>query len=67
MNELLDPQRFVAIGQAIYQWLLVNVLVRDVVVQLLVIAATFVAALLLARRSAPLLGRIRAQRPFARS
>jgi small-conductance mechanosensitive channel len=64
MSDLFDPQRFVAFGDAVYQWLLANVFVRDNAIQLLVIAATLIAALVLTRRLVPMLGRVRAQRPL---
>lgn len=64
MSDLFDPQRFVAFGEAVYQWLLANVFVRDNAIQLLVIAATFVVALVLTRRLLPMLAKVPAQRPF---
>ena len=65
MSDLFDPERFAAFGEAVYQWLLANVFVRGNAIQLLVIAVTLVAALVLARRLLPLLERVRSQRQFA--
>jgi small-conductance mechanosensitive channel len=53
------------IGHAILQWLLVNVFVLDNAVQLLVVAAAFGAATVLARRLVPLFERLMTYRQVA--
>ena len=65
MDDLFDPQRFAAIGAAIYEWLSANVLVPDNAIQLAVLVATFGAALPLARQVGPVLASLRAQGPLA--
>lgn len=65
MNELLDPQRYVAISQLFYGWLLANVFVGDNLTQLLVIAAAFVIAYVASRQLRPLLGHLTAYRQIA--
>ena len=65
MDDLFDPQRFAAIGAAIYAWLSANVFVPDNAIQLAALVATLGAAVLLARPVTPVLARLRAQRPLA--
>src|SRR3954462_8420337 len=65
MDDLFDPQRFAAIGAAIYEWLSANVLVPDNAIQLAVLLATFGVALPITRQVRPLLARVRAQGPLA--
>ena len=50
MDELFTAQRWAAIGDAIFQWLTVNVFVLGNAVQLAVVALAFGAALLATRR-----------------
>ncbi|HZF27846.1 MAG TPA: mechanosensitive ion channel domain-containing protein [Gammaproteobacteria bacterium] len=64
MDDLFDPQRFAAIGAAIYEWLSANVLVPDNAIQLGVLVATFGVALPLSRPVAPVLAKLRAQGPL---
>ncbi len=65
MSDLIDAQRFAAIGNAIYQWLLANVFAIDNLVQLAVVGATFSAALVLTRRLRPVLEPLRVPRAVA--
>src|SRR5262245_7699981 len=61
MGDLFNAQRFAEVGAAIYQWLLMNVFVLGNAVQLLIILATLVVSLVLARRLVPLVERLRTQ------
>ncbi|HET8696716.1 MAG TPA: mechanosensitive ion channel domain-containing protein [Gammaproteobacteria bacterium] len=65
MDDLFDPQRYAAIGAAIYEWLAANVLVQDNAIQLAVLVATLGVALVVARHVAPVIARLREQRPMA--
>src|SRR5262245_29806810 len=65
MDDLFDPQRYAAIGAAIYAWLSANVLVPDNAIQLAVLVATFGLAVPLARQVRPVLAKLRAQGPLA--
>jgi small-conductance mechanosensitive channel len=62
MNELFSAQRWAAIGDAVYQWLSLNVFVLGNAVQLLVVALSFGVALLAARRVTPRLEAFALQR-----
>ncbi len=62
MSDLFDSEPFIAFGDAVYQWLLTYVFVRGNAIQILVIVAAFIAALVLARQLSPLLARLRPQR-----
>jgi small-conductance mechanosensitive channel len=61
MAELFNTQRFAEIGAAIYEWLLLNVLVLGNAVQLFVILVALGVGLMLARRLLPLVEKLRAQ------
>ncbi len=66
MTDWFTAQRFAELGDAIYQWLSINVFVLGNAVQLLVIGAGFVVALFASRRWMPWLERFTAQRGLAR-
>ena len=65
MSDLFSANNLKEIGDAIFQWLLANVFVLGNAVQLLVVAAAFGAALVLARRLLPLLERLTGYRQVA--
>ena len=65
MSDLFSANELKEIGDAIFQWLLANVFVLSNAVQLLVVAAAFGAALVLARRLSPLLERLTTYRQVA--
>lgn len=62
MDELFTAQRWAEIGDAVYQWLSLNVFVLGNAVQLVVLALGFGAALLTTRRVMPWLEILTAQR-----
>lgn len=66
MNELFSMQRLTEIGDLLYQWLASNVFVLANVVQLVVIALSFGAALLASRRLVPWVERLAVPRPLTR-
>ena len=65
MDDLFDPQRYAAIGAAIYAWLTANVFVPDNAIQLGVLVATLGVAQPVAKQVASVLARLSAQRPLA--
>jgi small-conductance mechanosensitive channel len=66
MTDWFTAQRFAELGDAIYQWLLINVFVLGNAVQLLVIGTGFVIALFASRRLIPWVEAFIAQRGLAR-
>jgi small-conductance mechanosensitive channel len=66
MEELLSADRWMAIWNTVYGWLLANVLVLGTGVQVVVVVLTLLLAMLLARRVAPWLARYRDHRSVGR-
>ena len=66
MEELLSADRWTAIWNTVYGWLLTNVLVLGTAVQVVVVVLTLLLAMLLAKRVAPWLARYRDHRSVGR-
>ena len=66
MEELLSAERLAAVWNAVYAWLLTNVLVLDIAVQAGLVALTLLLAVLLERRLQPWLARYRDHRHVGR-
>src|SRR5690349_17433084 len=66
MEELFSVDRLFAIWDDVYGWLLTNVLVLDIAVQVAIVGLTLLLALLFAQRVRPWLGRYREHRAVGR-
>src|ERR1700741_523428 len=66
MEDLLSPERLLAVWGTVYGWLLTNVFVLGNAVQAGLVALTLLLALLIAKRLKPWLGRYREHRHVGR-
>jgi small-conductance mechanosensitive channel len=66
MESLFSAERWLAVWNTAFDWLLANVLVLDTGTQLLLVAFTFAIAALLARRLRPLLDRLKTHATMGR-
>ena len=66
MEELLSADRWTAIWNTVYGWLLTNVLVLGTAVQVVVVVLTLLLAMLIAKRVSPWLARYRDHRSVGR-